>query len=199
MRQSILVFFAGILLGSLAMARGLDTGGPLENMTASPLSGTPPLAVTFDIEVSGTFTLDFGDGSTPATIIADCSVTTNGICATATHTYVSEGMIQATLSPGSGDNSVVLAIGGTQAAPLLTSIAPSSVHAGDTVTLSGSGFIAFADMVIFDLGQFGFNIVPTTDNLATFAIPSGMSPGAHSLILRNSNGMSSSLSFTVVP
>ncbi len=73
---------------------------PVASLTASPLSGTVPLEVTFDASGSSdgdgdslSFTLDFGDGNT---------TTTN----TASHTYTVAGTYTATLTVNDGNGGV---------------------------------------------------------------------------------------------
>lgn len=174
--------------------------------TVSPTSGAVvPLAVTFDIFVSGTFSIDFGDGSTPAEITADCTTIEFGVpCATTMHAY-NEGVFNAVLTAipaGSSTifRSVTVASGGTQASPFLNAVTPLTARAGDFVTLTGSGFIAISDTVLLDgNGIAGSGLVPTSDTSLTFTLENGLPVGAHSLQLLNLNGISNALSFTIEP
>jgi len=80
------------LVGLLAFAVpgcGLFEQPPQLSLNANPLSGKAPLAVTFQLGISGTYEpfwsckLDFGDGSTPVTV--------NGCSGSITHTYPNTG------------------------------------------------------------------------------------------------------------
>jgi hypothetical protein len=168
--------------------------------SASPSSGIAvPLMVTFTTNISGTFTLDFGDGSTPASITSNCDA--NGqSCGTTTHAYQS-GLYTTKLSNSTGQEyypNIPIAAGGTQATPILSSVSPISAHAGDTVTLTGSGFINSSDAVMVD-GQWGFysSVAVISDTTLTFIVPSGVAVGQHQLSIQNLRGDSNSVAFTV--
>ncbi len=69
---------------------------PQLSLTASPQSGKAPLAVTFNLGISGTYEpfwsckLDFGDGSNPVPV--------SGCAGSVTHTYQRAGTYAATFT-----------------------------------------------------------------------------------------------------
>jgi glucose/arabinose dehydrogenase/PKD repeat protein len=116
---------------------------PVASMSASPLSGAPPLTVDFDGSASVdpdagdtlTYFWDFGDGNP---VLETSSATTS-------HTYTSAGTYIATLRVRddsfafSGPDSVVIQPGNTPPMPTIISpAAGATFRVGQTITLTGS-------------------------------------------------------------
>jgi hypothetical protein len=115
-----------------------------------------------------------------------------------------------------------VAVGGTQAAPTLTAVSPSHGPVGTAIQVSGSGFIDLDESVIIDglpavAGNTNFS-GPTSDSLLSFDFPSyyvdpctcpagtncectavPYKPGQHSISVKNDNGTSNTVTFTLDP
>lgn len=133
----VILVVAGLILGGCAwLLRPLQA-----KLTATPTSGPAPLSVTFSAAQSTgpitSFTLDFGDGSTP---YSGTDLTVN-----ISHTYQNPGTYTAVLTVASAqgatasDSVVIQVLPGTQAS---LSASPSTVEVGGSVTFTLSATAA---------------------------------------------------------
>ena len=129
--------------GRVTRIRHVGTGTnrpPTASGSANPLSGQPPLNVTFNGSGSSdpdgdplTYRWDFGDGTTASSQISP------------THTYASTGTYTArlTVSDGRGgtaSDTVSIAVGNSPPTSLITAPAPGTLYrGGDTIVVTGTG------------------------------------------------------------
>ena len=115
-----------------------DNRNPTASFTASPASGAPPLAVSFNASGSSdpdgdtlSYSWNFGDGTA-----AGSGVTVN-------HTYQSSGSYVARLTVNDGEGGTAtttrtIAVGTPPAGTILTPAAGTLFNAGNTISYSGS-------------------------------------------------------------
>jgi len=155
-----------------------NTSTNAATLSATPTSGTEPLAVQFQTSAqSGT--INFGDGASASVSQLTC---TNGwyivgSCSDgASHTYTSAGTYTATLtSNGTTIGTVTITVGGsTNVIPSISSISLSSGPVGTQITINGSNFTGnnSAPLTV-DFGGYDTFSVPSTGNgtSISFTIP----------------------------
>jgi hypothetical protein len=96
------------LLDSLTGSTGTPTGSTGDTLTATPSSGSAPLAVTFSTIPSATdlspFTINFGDGSSAQPLAEAACTSGAGSCTyQANYTYTTAGTFDATVLDVDGD------------------------------------------------------------------------------------------------
>ena len=99
--------------------------------------------------------------------------------------------------------------------PAITSLSAQSAKIGDTITITGTGFTPTGNIVVIGNGVVSNSGFTSSNNTITFTVPSfltvycpgnQMCPGAvsafisgqYSLAVRNANGLSSNVNFTLV-
>ena len=146
---------------ALAACGSSQVGGAIQ---VSPLSGNPPLQVTINARVNtthscvaATYMLDYGDGSSNATIN-----TPSGACGeiqqTFTHNYANQGVYLVTLSSGGHKTSATVTVGGAQTVPLQTSVATSFNVPGTVVLAQGQAAVSGTFSIRLDQIQSGTSV-----------------------------------------
>lgn len=83
------------------------------------------------------------------------------------------------------------------AAPTISSISPSPGYIGQTITITGTNFIAVPASNTVSIGGKTPAVITATTTQLTLIIPTGTTLGAGSVTVTNSNGTSSGFSYTV--
>jgi len=154
------------------------------SLSATPTSGAAPLSVTFTGSAPpNTYTLNFGDGSTPATGACTGIGGCTSIPVNATHTYAAAGTYAATLINSSGTNvgAVTIAVTGTTAqTPTINSFtaSPASITQGQSSALSWSTTGA-TSMSISGIGTVtGTSVTVTPSQTTTYTLTATNSAGS---------------------
>lgn len=83
--------------------------------------------------------------------------------------------------------------GGTGAAPVITAATPSGAAAGDTVTVTGTGFTGATNVTIGGVAGTSLTVVSATS--LTFVVPAG-SAGSAPIVVTTASGASNSFAYT---
>ena len=184
-----------------AVARACDGGGAAESgvsFSAFPNYGPAPLTVQFSGQESAsdtTYRIDFGDGSplgklSRVLISQPCAISGCNYPLSASHRYSSSGTYTARLygpfsacidyypSPcnmpplGRPIGTVIISVNSSQIkGPAISSFSPSTVSAGGSVTVIGSGFTATGNDISFADGRRLSNISSSDGAILTFTVP----------------------------
>ncbi|MDP3645879.1 MAG: IPT/TIG domain-containing protein, partial [bacterium] len=160
-------------------------------LSATPLTGPPPLTVSFTA-VGGDF-LDFGDGF---------STTTCSTCAaewTASHTYTSSGTFSAQLRQGSSTIATATITVGSPNGPTITSINTNHSVPGATIRIQGSKFTA-SNTISLAVGNgepVTIATVAANGGSIFFQLPLSQASGAYVLTIKNENGTSNTVVLNV--
>ena len=176
---------------------------PVVDFTGAPLSGAPPLTVSFtDASTNSpiSWTWNFGDGDS-----------TNSSLQNPVHGYANPGTYTVTLTAtnagGSNAATKVGYITVTSLSPTITGITPNSGTRGTIVsitTLAGTGFQSGATVKLNRSGQpdiaaTGISVVSATNITCSFNLI-GVTSGAWNVVVTNPDGRSDVLpnGFTVI-
>jgi len=181
----------GTGFGTVRSFKTFTVTNPAPAFSASPTSGTSPLAVRFTASnldkttwsTTGYYSVNFGDGTT-GSMSADplclgCSSNLN-YSVSALHTYTSAGTYKATLwHPAPAGTRQPDTLVGTLTItvttnPAITSISPTSGPTGTVITITGSGFTATGNTVHFGAGG-KLNVKSSNGTSMSYTIPSSVS------------------------
>jgi hypothetical protein len=148
------------------------TSPPTATLQAAPASGAAPLGVTFTMTAAdpdgaiASYTLNFGDGTTPLS-------GSGSPPSTATHNYAADGTYTARLTVTdngglTGEATAVITVG-APSAPTISAVSPSQgLPAGGTpVTITGTGFASGATVTFGGVAATGVTVVSPTTITAT--------------------------------
>ncbi|MDQ1681354.1 MAG: hypothetical protein QOI42_2213, partial [Frankiaceae bacterium] len=199
-------------LRKLGYSGSVNAPPTISASSATPTSGSAPLAVTF----TGAATDPDG---TPVTYAWDFGDHTSSTQASPTHTYTAKGMYSARLLVSSGGNSVsgdpITIVVGTPPTATITSPPDGTMfNAGQTITFTGTGTdpttgplpaSALSWNILFLHNAHSHPGITGTGSSITFAIPttghdySGTTRYLVSLTATNSDGLSTTTSITIWP
>jgi PKD repeat protein len=157
--------------------------------------GTWTVNVESSVEGNLTYSVMWGDEGTRMMLR---SMDETQSSATFTHAYAEEGTYTPTFTVTDEDGNTVSKAAASvtvseedEDAPTITSLSATAGYAGDTITITGTGFLAGSDVFV---GSAEVEETIVSDTSITFTVPS-IGVGSYDVYVENENGTSNTIRF----